>query len=761
MNRQSNKKKRRVIKIQGHFFITQHQALVAGETPSRPPEGFFLLVLVMSTEPGVESDSKADFSKKASRSECGMAHTSETLTDAATFQAQQVLVVKLTGVERKGSSSALDDDGGFGEKRNLDDGSGEKESEFENLDGVVSAGSDLLKSKDKNGFANLKLSNSDLVWAKVRSYPWWPGQVFDASAASKVAKKHFKKGKGNVLVAYFGDSTFAWNNASQIKPFHQHFSLMQEQSNSAPFLDAIDCALEEVSRRVEFGLSCSCISEEAYINLKTQNITSAGIREESRVRYGGDKLSNAISFEPAKLVEYMRRLACFPDYDATEKLQFVINRAQVLAFQQWKDYSHFLDYETFVKSMESAASLPNSNTVEGISSKKRKPDHKERFPSEDRTDEKTEQKTLSDLIVKKRCGGKSTEKLDGKSLSEKKRKVESLESGKSEKKIKNNQQKEDFAVGDANKLQQMAAIPCYGIGGVGGGSEINSLTPTLQPCNDSNSTTKVEVENEKTKKPEHELAKRKISSPSLHDAKTPTGIPGSVSIDLMNCDDFEKFMNELSCSNLNNDSKKASITETEPCDKKDSVEEQIRPANKEITGSGLKEQTGVKDCSGDSSAPNASILNIGDSGSVPPEEMLHLKGSITEKSSDKKDSAEVHILPANKDITGSGSKEQTGLKDCSADSSAPYALILNFADSGSVPSEEKLNEIFNRYGPLHESKTKVTKKGKRAKVLFKRGEDAKTAFSSAGKYSIFGPSLLSYKLEYVCPKAKKGNNMTV
>lgn len=292
------------------------------------------------------------------------------------------------------------------------------------------------------------------------------------------------------------------------------------------------------------------------------------------------------------------------------------------------------------------------------------------------------------MIVKKRCGSRSTEKLDGKSHSEKKRKVESSESGKSEKKIKNNQQKED-SVCDANKLQKVAE-PCHGIGVE---NDMNSLTPTLKPCSDSKST---EVENEKTKKPRHEeLAERKISSPdemlsSLH-AATPTGVPDSISIDPLNYIDFEQFINELSCSKLNDDSKKASITETsEPCVQKDSAEE---------------------------------------------------------------------ILPANKEITGSGSKEQTGLKDCSADSS-PYALVLNFADSGLVPSEEKLNEIFNRYGPLHESKTKVTKKGKRAKVVFKRGEDAKTAFSSAGKYSIFGPSLLSYRLEYICPKGKKSNNMT-
>lgn len=111
-----------------------------------------------------------------------------------------------------------------------------------------------------------------------------------------------------------------------------------------------------------------------------------------RVRYGGDKLYDAISFEPAKLLDYMKRLACFPSYDATAKLQFVINRAQVLAFQQWKDYSPFIDYETFLRSVESAAtlaSLPEANMHEGISLKKRKTYYKDNA-------EQTKGKALSD-----------------------------------------------------------------------------------------------------------------------------------------------------------------------------------------------------------------------------------------------------------------------------------------------------------------------------------------------------------------------------
>lgn len=81
----------------------------------------------------------------------------------------------------------------------------------------------------------------------------------------------------------------------------------------------------------------------------------------------------------------------------------------------------------------------------------------------------------------------------------------------------------------------------------------------------------------------------------------------------------------------------------------------------------------------------------------------------------------------------------------------PTALILTFTDLDSVPSETNLNDIFRKYGPLYESKTEVMKKSRRAKVVFKRTSDAETAFSSTGKYSLFGTALVSYRLKFLPP----------
>ncbi|GMI71269.1 hypothetical protein HRI_000796200 [Hibiscus trionum] len=204
----------------------------------------------------------------------------------------------------------------------------------------------------------------DLVWGKVRSHPWWPGQICDSSAATAKAKKYFKK--GSYLISYYGDQTFAWNEASQIKPFRSHFSRMEKQNNMEEFHHALDCALDEVSRRVEFGLACSCISEEAYSQIKTEIIVNAGIQEESSRRDGGDRFSSASTFDPLELVKTMKTLALSP-YSNVDRLQFTISQAQLLAFHRWKGYSQLPEFQNLCGLLETDAEIPLSEEVKKCS----------------------------------------------------------------------------------------------------------------------------------------------------------------------------------------------------------------------------------------------------------------------------------------------------------------------------------------------------------------------------------------------------------
>ncbi|RVW98829.1 hypothetical protein CK203_023979 [Vitis vinifera] len=141
----------------------------------------------------------------------------------------------------------------------------------------VEKAKNLQQQNVKCAASDLEFEVSDLVWGKVRSHPWWPGQIFDPLDSSEKAMKYFKK--DSFLIAYFGDQTFAWNEVTQLKPFRAHFSQMEKQINLEAFHHAVDCALDEVARRVVFGLTCSCVSEEVRRKIKTQTIVNAGSKK--------------------------------------------------------------------------------------------------------------------------------------------------------------------------------------------------------------------------------------------------------------------------------------------------------------------------------------------------------------------------------------------------------------------------------------------------------------------------------------------------
>ncbi|CAO2824238.1 unnamed protein product [Amaranthus hypochondriacus] len=182
---------------------------------------------------------------------------------------------------------------------------------------------------------------SDLVWGKVRSHPWWPGQIFEPGDASDKARK-YSKSKG-YLVGYFGDQTFAWNSEAKLKSFAPNFSQMVKQTNMEAFHHAVGCVLDEISRRVEFGLSCRCIVDEVYNRLKTQVVENTGIREKSRIQEGGDRFFSASSFEPTNFLGNVKDLA-LGSCNNVDRLERVVARAQTAAFYRWKGIYHLAEF---------------------------------------------------------------------------------------------------------------------------------------------------------------------------------------------------------------------------------------------------------------------------------------------------------------------------------------------------------------------------------------------------------------------------------
>lgn len=615
---------------------------------------------------------------------------------------------------------------------------------------------------------------SDLVWGKIRSHPWWPGQIFDPSDASVKAKKYFKK--DSYLIAYFGDCTFAWNEASRIKPFLEHFSQMEKQSNTVDFHDAITCALDEVSRRVEFGLACPCLSEEVYAKLKTQIIVNSGICKESSRRDGGDSSLSVASFEPVKLVKYIKELAQLP-YGSENRLEFVMAKAQLLSFYRWKGYFELPEFNMLGGLLENDADIlqlgekrckelsegevpaskdhglvPSGKAEwerQDISSLKRKRIFEDSsYPSK-------KEKSLSELMAEK-ClhtpiKGKESEVKASKVVSQsscKKRKVG--DSMSDDLPVKNRkclssgvdlQLKQNFRVGEsirrvASQLNGSSSILKYG-------DEMpkRSLIQTK-------SKEKIVSEKPQTGKlvevqhPPDEMLLQ-LSLAARNPLKTHkllvsmikffSEFRNSICLDLDGSEEHEQSMKQLFGGKPGKKSTKS---------------------GKRSTRSGIREQSPLE-CMKDSYWSDRIIQSI-------PEEQSSLENQneqeeclrgTSEKASPSIESQAALEMDCGNQSAGDNmeleaEKSADHLSESSKEDNSSTALILNFSDVNSVPSESNLNEIFGRYGPLNESETEVLKKSRRAKVVFRRRPDAETAFSSAGKYSIFGPSLVSYRLKY-------------
>ncbi|KAL6135783.1 hypothetical protein ACLB2K_068008 [Fragaria x ananassa] len=117
----------------------------------------------------------------------------------------------------------------------------------------------------------------DFVWGKIKNHPWWPGQICDPSDASEHAAK--LKSKDKLLVAYFGDDTFAWCHPSQLKPFEEYFVEKSKLSSSSVFVIAVQQAVDEIGRLVKLKMSCACMGEEFLSSFNRPLASNAGVKE--------------------------------------------------------------------------------------------------------------------------------------------------------------------------------------------------------------------------------------------------------------------------------------------------------------------------------------------------------------------------------------------------------------------------------------------------------------------------------------------------
>ncbi|KAJ9159971.1 hypothetical protein P3X46_025417 [Hevea brasiliensis] len=606
--------------------------------------------------------------------------------------------------------------------------------------------------EEHDAFLEGEFTVSDLVWGKVRSHPWWPGQIFDPSAASEKAVKYHKK--DCFLVAYFGDRTFAWNEASLLRPFRSHFSQVEKQSNSEAFQNAVDCALEEFSRRVEFGLACSCIPKDTYNKLKFQIVENTGIRQEASVRDGVDKSVVADLFEPGKLVGYMKALAQFPAGGA-DRLELVIASSQLLAFYRLKGYSQLPEFQFCGGLLENVGTLEFTDEViehthpfykddgqilsgQELLHAQRSSYHKRKHNLKDTVYPRKKEKSLSELM------GDSWDCLDDEIGPDGKanNKLVSPSSGKKWKVF--DSFPDDLAMAEGRKTISLAKVsttapsfpkPSFKIGECirRVASQMTGSTSILKSNNmkqDGSSDGLVGDGSDVLFQHSEDAETRRTIVPTEY-----SSLDELLSqLHLAAQDPFKGYSFLTIIINFFSDFRNSVIME-----QREKVGGKRRQAFHSIGGS---PETFEFEDMNDTYWTDRVIQN--GSEEQPSRKSRKRDNQLVSMDQDKalnKSNSRKRYSDGNYGLLA---ENPAGY----VDENAPAELVMHFPVVDCVPSEISLNKMFRRFGPLKESETEVDKDTNRARVVFKKCSDAEAAYGSAPKFNIFGSILVNYQLNY-------------
>lgn len=578
----------------------------------------------------------------------------------------------------------------------------------------------------------------DLVWGKVKSHPWWPGQIFDFTDASDKAMKHHKK--DCYLVAYFGDRSFAWNESSTLKPFRTHFSQMEKQGNAETFQKAVNCALEEVSRRVELGLACSCISKDSYDRIKHQIVENAGICPESSKRKSVDESASAHFFQADKLAEYLKALARSPS-GGSDHLELVIAKAQLLAFGRFRGFSSLPEFQfcgdlvendtagprfqddvypgeviehasLFSKDDERTASDQEMQKVHNSSY------HKRKHNLRDGAYPKIKEKSLTELM------GGAVDSLDDDIPSGKRRKgsdnhVDDLTTHDGRKKVSNSTPpKQSFKIGECIRrvASQLTGSPTA----KGNSERVQKLDGSSDRPGDEYDASfhspegRVVDPTEYSSLDELLLQLQFIAQDPLNQYSFSNVIVNFFSDFRNSAITGQHSGTELvAVEKVGGKRKKASPETFEFDDLNDTY------WTDRVIQNGSEEQPPRRGRKKDQS-PSQQVK--------PPQEGRRPYSRKPKYSSNNAPTLEKPAELVNRN--------------------APAQLVMNFSEVRSVPSEATLNKMFRRFGPLKDADTEVDREFSRARVVFKKGSDAEIAYSSAAKFNIFGPTLVNYELSY-------------
>ncbi|KAL0318201.1 UNVERIFIED_CONTAM: hypothetical protein Scaly_2855700 [Sesamum calycinum] len=138
----------------------------------------------------------------------------------------------------------------------------------------------------------------ELVWGKIDSHPWWPGQIYDEALATLSA---CHKGKGGSL-----------------------------------FLAAVEEAMCEVKKRSALGLTCKCLNPSKFRPTEVQGFLEVDVAGYgARSKYSIEQIKKArYGFKPRQMFSFLQKLALNPTIDTQNNFTLTRNVARVLAYRK-------------------------------------------------------------------------------------------------------------------------------------------------------------------------------------------------------------------------------------------------------------------------------------------------------------------------------------------------------------------------------------------------------------------------------------------
>ncbi|KAM7488178.1 hypothetical protein LguiB_025662 [Lonicera macranthoides] len=173
----------------------------------------------------------------------------------------------------------------------------------------------------------------DMVWGKVKSHPWWPGEIYSEALASHGVCE--TKTKGYVLVSFYGDYSYSWFDPAELIPFDHHYKEKSKQTNALNFLKAVDDAIYEVRKRAALGLACHCRNPSNFLPTKVQGFVKVDVcGYDPGALYSTDQIKRARNeFHPSEILSFIKKLGLSLRTDVRRDINLTKNAARVLAYR--------------------------------------------------------------------------------------------------------------------------------------------------------------------------------------------------------------------------------------------------------------------------------------------------------------------------------------------------------------------------------------------------------------------------------------------